>query len=62
MITIAASDVPVASRSPNPSHSTSSGTITIPPPTPNSPLKSPAQRADRRESGKTFGATACAAY
>ena len=39
---IAASDVPVASRSPRANHSTSRGTITVPPPTPNSPLKTPA--------------------
>jgi trehalose 6-phosphate phosphatase len=43
MITMAASDVPVASRSPNAIQSTSSGTITVPPPTPNSPENSPAR-------------------
>jgi len=42
MTTIAASDVPVASRSPKPSHSTSSGTMTVPPPMPTRPLNSPA--------------------
>src|ERR687886_2668380 len=39
---IAASDVPVASRSPKPSHRTRRGTITVPPPTPNRPLNTPA--------------------
>src|SRR5881227_2378634 len=40
--TMAASEVPVAMRSSYPSHRTSSGTITTPPPTPNRPLNSPA--------------------
>src|SRR5947209_14645959 len=40
--TIAASEVPVAVRSSYASHSTSRGTSTVPPPTPNRPLKSPA--------------------
>src|SRR5215212_2351709 len=42
MITIAASDVPVASRWPYPIQSTSSGTMTVPPPIPNRPEKAPA--------------------
>ena len=42
MITIAQSDVAVARRSPKPSM-ISSGTMTIPPPTPKSPLKAPAR-------------------
>src|SRR5919198_3902797 len=42
MTTIAASDVPVASRSPYPSQRMSNGTMTVPPPIPNRPLKSPA--------------------
>src|ERR1700680_3322496 len=42
MKTIAAREVPVASRSPYPIHSTSRGTITEPPPTPKTPLKRPA--------------------
>src|SRR5215213_6251742 len=42
MIAIAPSDVPVARRSPKPHHSTRSGTISTPPPTPKSPLNSPA--------------------
>ena len=42
--TIAASDVPAASRWSNPRISTSSGTITVPPPTPNRPDMRPASR------------------
>src|SRR3954463_13384460 len=42
MIVIAATEGPVASRSPVSSHSTSSGTITMPPPTPKSPENRPA--------------------
>src|SRR5919198_5551848 len=42
MTTIAASDVPVASRSPYPSQRMSNGTMTVPPPIPNRPRKSPA--------------------
>src|SRR5919197_1747289 len=42
MITIAASEVPVASRSSYPSQRMHSGTITVPPPTPKSPLNTPA--------------------
>ena len=42
MTTIAQSEVAVARRSPNPSIS-SRGTITSPPPTPNSPLNAPAR-------------------
>src|SRR4051794_34728194 len=42
MTTIAASEVPVASRSSYPSQRMSSGTMIVPPPTPNSPLKAPA--------------------
>src|SRR6476661_6806576 len=45
MITIAASEVPVASRSSYPSHRMKSGTMTVPPPTPKSPLKTPAPAA-----------------
>src|SRR5882757_3309776 len=41
-MTIAARLVPVASRSPKPNQKISSGTITVPPPTPNKPLKAPA--------------------
>src|SRR4051794_8855706 len=39
---IAVSDVPVASFCSKPNQSTSSGTMIVPPPTPNSPLKAPA--------------------
>src|SRR5688572_30738739 len=42
MNTIAASEVPVASRGPYPSQRISSGTITTPPPTPKSPENAPA--------------------
>ncbi len=42
MTTIAARLVPVASRSPYPSQRIKSGTITVPPPTPNRPLNAPA--------------------
>src|SRR3954467_6989901 len=42
MTAMAPSDVPGAPRSPNPSQSTSNGTITVPPPTPKSPEKTPA--------------------
>src|SRR3954465_15460197 len=42
MTTIAASDVPAASRSSKPSQSTGGGTRTTPPPTPKRPLKRPA--------------------
>src|SRR3954451_5428979 len=45
MITIAASEVPVASRSSWPSQRMNSGTMTVPPPTPKSPLKMPAAAA-----------------
>src|SRR5919197_4330926 len=45
MITIAASEVPVASRSSYPSQRMHSGTITVPPPTPKSPLNTPAAAA-----------------
>ena len=41
MSTIAARLVPVASRSPKASQKISSGTMTVPPPTPNRPLKKP---------------------
>src|SRR5947209_8778176 len=68
--TMAASEVPVAARSPYPSHSTRKGTITIPPPTPNSPLNNPAAvpvtasfsvRADGM-SGHTRGVTSALSY
>src|SRR5258708_3944471 len=42
MKTIAASEVAVAEASSEPSQKTSRGTITLPPPTPNRPLKGPA--------------------
>src|SRR3982750_4907342 len=42
MITIAARLVPVASRSSYPSQKIRSGTMIVPPPTPNRPLKAPA--------------------
>src|SRR5919198_2258331 len=42
MITIAARLVPVASRPSYPSHRIRSGTMIVPPPTPNSPLNAPA--------------------
>ena len=42
MTTIAARLVPVATRSVYPSPRISSGTITVPPPTPNIPLNAPA--------------------
>src|SRR5215208_2118007 len=41
MITIAARLVPVASRSPYASQKMRSGTMIVPPPTPNRPLKTP---------------------
>ena len=44
VITIAASEVPVASRAGKPASIISSGTATMPPPTPNSELNSPATR------------------
>src|SRR3954447_6444080 len=43
MTMIAASEVALATRSPKPSQSTSSGTITVPPPTPSSPENRPAR-------------------
>src|SRR3954464_12079254 len=43
MTMIAASEVALATRSPKPSQSTSSGTITAPPPTPSSPENRPAR-------------------
>src|SRR3954464_738862 len=43
MTMIAASEVALATRSPKPSQSTSSGTITVPPPTPSSPENKPAR-------------------
>src|SRR6185436_11325498 len=66
--TIAASDVPVASRVPKPSQRTRSGTITDPPPTPKSPLNTPpavpiAPRVSQRPrvtAGHTRGVTAAA--
>src|SRR3954467_5782240 len=42
MMVMAASEVPVASRSPYSSQSTRSGTMTMPPPTPNRPENNPA--------------------
>src|SRR3954453_20940387 len=42
MITMAASEVPVARRSSNANHRMSRGTMTVPPPTPKSPEKTPA--------------------
>ena len=47
--TIAASDVPAARRWSKPRISTSSGTITVPPPTPNRPESSPASRPMPRQ-------------
>src|SRR5215207_6616053 len=52
--------VPVASRSPNPSQTMSSGTITLPPPTPSRPLNAPAAvpiTASFRVRGNTAGDT-----
>src|SRR4051794_3149318 len=58
MTRIAMSDVPVASRSPYASQRMSSGTITVPPPTPKRPLKKPAavpMTASRRSLPDTLG-------
>src|SRR3954462_4937547 len=68
MTTMAARDVPVASFVPKPSQSTSSGTITDPPPTPNRPLNTPAavpiapsvSQRPRVTAGHTRGVTAAA--
>jgi hypothetical protein len=47
LIPIAASDVAIAPRSAKPATRIRSGTITMPPPTPNSALKKPATRPIR---------------
>ena len=52
---IAASEVPVATCSRYPNHRTSSGTITVPPPTPNRPLNRPGGRADHGELRESAG-------